>query len=211
MLQRFPSCKRAGAITPAGAARCIGRLPSRTAGGLPLISGGSAPATPFSRPARRSLAFRPACSLSRPMAALSHQSASAYIVTSVNRSGCFQPKRQGLCGVRTHWENAPFHGALRIGGYFREIRHPGASGFLSPGFPAIVRSTGRDRNVRQPGVSAFHAAAKAVLLGQAPGMATWMRRALIVTLAPMRNSLRRTVIGLAFASGVVASARRTRL
>ena len=32
----------------------------------PLIQGGSAPALPFSRPARRSLAFRPACSLSRP-------------------------------------------------------------------------------------------------------------------------------------------------
>ena len=47
MLPRYPSCKRAGATTPAGAARCIGRLPSRTAGGLPLISGESAPATPL--------------------------------------------------------------------------------------------------------------------------------------------------------------------
>ena len=34
--------------------------------GLPHFSGGSAPASPVSRPARRSLAFRPACSLSRP-------------------------------------------------------------------------------------------------------------------------------------------------
>ena len=41
-------------------------LASRTAVGLPLINGGSAPALPVSRPARRSLAFRPVCSLSRP-------------------------------------------------------------------------------------------------------------------------------------------------
>ena len=39
---------------------------SRPASGLPLLTGGSASATCVSRPARRSLAFRPAWSLSRP-------------------------------------------------------------------------------------------------------------------------------------------------
>ena len=41
-------------------------LASRSANGLPLLTGGSAPASPVSRPARRSLAFRPAWSLNRP-------------------------------------------------------------------------------------------------------------------------------------------------
>ena len=39
---------------------------SQPVGGLPLFSEGSASATPFSRPAQRSLAFRPAWSPSRP-------------------------------------------------------------------------------------------------------------------------------------------------
>ena len=38
------------------------------------------------------------------------------VVTSVNRSGCFQPKRQGLVGVRTRWDNAPFLGTLTDAG-----------------------------------------------------------------------------------------------
>ena len=55
----------------------------------------------------------PACMVAEPPeAALLHQSASVYIVTSVNRSGCCQPKRQLLSGFRTRKENAPFHGAL---------------------------------------------------------------------------------------------------
>ena len=44
----------------------LSSLSSRPAGGLPLITGGSASASSVSRPARRSLAFRPAWSLSRP-------------------------------------------------------------------------------------------------------------------------------------------------
>ena len=59
----------------------------------------------------------PACMVAEPPeAALLHQSASVYIVTSVNRSGCYQPKRQLLSGFRTRKENAPFHGALRNAG-----------------------------------------------------------------------------------------------
>ena len=49
---------------PGGSGRCSCRLPSRTANGLPLFNGGSAPATAVSGPAQRSRMFRPACSLS---------------------------------------------------------------------------------------------------------------------------------------------------
>jgi len=51
---------------PEGTIRCFGRSPSRTVVSFPLLSWGSAPALAFSRPAQRSLAFRPVCSLSRP-------------------------------------------------------------------------------------------------------------------------------------------------
>ena len=44
----------------------LGRSSSARGSGLPRMSGGSAPTLPFSRPARRSLSFRPACSPSRP-------------------------------------------------------------------------------------------------------------------------------------------------
>ena len=59
VLLRLPSCRHAGANTPAGTARCIVRLPSRAAIGLPLLPGGSAPALTVSRPAQRSLKFQP--------------------------------------------------------------------------------------------------------------------------------------------------------
>ena len=65
----------------------------------PLISGGPAAASPYSRPARRSLAFRLACSLSHPLAALCLQSASGYVVVSADRLSCDRPKRQGLAGM----------------------------------------------------------------------------------------------------------------
>ena len=91
----------------------ISSLSSRPVGGLPLSTGGSASAFIVSRPARRSLAFRPAWSLSRPRRPF-YQSASAHVVTSMNRSGRYQPERQLLGGIRTHQEGAPFHGALYI-------------------------------------------------------------------------------------------------
>ena len=60
-----PSCTHATANTPAEpAGACVACFP--TAASLPRINGGSASALPVSRPARRSLALRPACSLSRP-------------------------------------------------------------------------------------------------------------------------------------------------
>ena len=76
-------------------------LSSRPASGLPLLTGGSASALSVSRPARRSLAFRPAWSLNRPRRPVC-QSASAHVVTSMNRPGCYQPERQLLGGIRTH-------------------------------------------------------------------------------------------------------------
>ena len=67
MLRPFPSSMRAAANTPAEpAGASVARFPAR--GSLPRIVGGSASAFDVSRPARRSLALRPAWSLSRPMA-----------------------------------------------------------------------------------------------------------------------------------------------
>ena len=115
VLPRPPSCRHAGATTPAGAIRCVCRL-------LP----GPPSASPFPRWVGSRVAIFEACSAftrvpacllaEPPEAALWHQGASVYIVTSVNRLGCYQPKRQLLRGIRTHKENAPFHGALGIRG-----------------------------------------------------------------------------------------------
>ncbi len=59
----FHACRRQ---YPGGNRPVRSSLSSRPAGGLPLITVGSASALSVSRPARRSLAFRPAWSLSRP-------------------------------------------------------------------------------------------------------------------------------------------------
>ena len=104
----FHACRRQ---YPGGNRPVLSSLSSQPVGGLPLITGGSASALTVSRPARRSLAFRPAWSLSRPRRPF-YQSASAHVVTSMNRPGRYQPERQLLGGFRTHQESAPFHGAL---------------------------------------------------------------------------------------------------
>ena len=96
----------------------LSSLSSQPVGGLPLISEGSASAMPVSRPAQRSLSFRPAWSLGH-QGGPSLQRASIHVVASMNRSGRYQPERQLLGGVRTHQESAPFHGALRNPGYQR--------------------------------------------------------------------------------------------
>ena len=107
-LSIFHACRR---HYPGGNRPVHSSLSSRPVGGLPLFPGGSTSASTVSRPARRSLAFRPAWSLSRPRRPF-YQSASAHIVTSMNRFGRYQPERQLLGGIRTHQESAPFHGAL---------------------------------------------------------------------------------------------------
>ncbi len=59
----FHACQR---HYPDGSGSVPASLSSPSANGLPLKTGGSASVLSVSRPARRSLAFRPACSLSRP-------------------------------------------------------------------------------------------------------------------------------------------------
>ena len=60
----FHACQR---HYPGGSKGVPMSLASPSVFGLPHFSGGSAPASPVSRPARRSLAFRPACSLNRSL------------------------------------------------------------------------------------------------------------------------------------------------
>ena len=59
----FHACQR---HYPDGSGSVPASLSSPSANGLPLKTGGSASVLSVSRPARRSLAFRPTCSLSRP-------------------------------------------------------------------------------------------------------------------------------------------------
>ena len=59
----FHACRRQ---YPDGNGSVPVSLASPSANGLPLLTGGSASVLPVSRPARRSLAFRPAGSLNRP-------------------------------------------------------------------------------------------------------------------------------------------------
>ena len=59
----FHACRRQ---YPDGNGSVPTSLASPSANGLPLLTGGSASVLPVSRPARRSLAFRPAWSLNRP-------------------------------------------------------------------------------------------------------------------------------------------------
>ena len=98
---------------PGGNGPVHSSLASRTAVGLPHIPGGSAPALPFSRPARRSLAFRPACSLSRPRrpfdtkvlqsTSLPPQTALAATNRSDNCCVGFAPTRKTRLST-AHWE-----------------------------------------------------------------------------------------------------------
>ena len=62
-LSIFHACRR---HYPGGNRPVLSSLSSQPANGFPLITGGSASALSVSRPARRSLAFRPAWSLSHP-------------------------------------------------------------------------------------------------------------------------------------------------
>ena len=106
---------------PGGSRPVLLRLASRSAIGLPLNSGGSAPATNVSRPAQCLLALRPAWSLNCSCSP-SHQSASVHVVASINRPGCYQPEPQLLRGVRTRQREAPYHGARRVRGWRASFR-----------------------------------------------------------------------------------------
>ena len=70
-LSIFHACRR---HYPGGNRPVHSSLSSRPVGGLPLFPGGSTSAITVSRPARRSLAFRPAWSLSRPRRPFSPES-----------------------------------------------------------------------------------------------------------------------------------------
>ena len=92
VLLRLPSFHACRHHYPAGAGRCLCRFSSRPVIGLPLFSGGSAPALPFSRPARCLRMFRPAWSLncsSQPSVTRVLQSMS---LPPMSRPGCYHPK-----------------------------------------------------------------------------------------------------------------------
>ena len=99
VLRPSPSSTRAVATTPAEAVGArVARFP--TAGSLPRAKGGSASASAVSGPARRSLALRPAWSLTT-QGGRCRRSASADVVTSFVRSDCYRLERQLPGGIRT--------------------------------------------------------------------------------------------------------------
>ena len=161
VLRPLSSFMHASANTPAGAASAsIALFPAAT--GLPLFRAGSTPTLPVSGPARRSLTFRPACSLNRLSRSFC-QSASIHVVTSMNRPDCYQPETI-VAGRDSHpLERGAFHGARgsrardrrsawlllrlrRAGGQWR-IRHCPMRSIRGPnsGIPALSSSPWRIR------------------------------------------------------------------
>ncbi len=172
VLPRFPSSAHAGASTPAEADRCVCRLLPGPPSAFPLLQEGRLPRLSFE--ACAAFTHIPARAVAEPpKAALLHQSASVYIVTSVNRSGCCQPKRQLLSGFRTRKENAPFHGARRVGGWrasfrvrwlvrrFRSGPQSGSLGRVSS--PPLIKPDVRISRIRlSDGIMPSHAAQSGV-------------------------------------------------
>jgi hypothetical protein len=93
-------------------ARVLLSLASPDMAAFPEISVGSASASPFSRPAQRSLTLRPAYSPSHPT--------DDPYTRGFNRlslcgcSDCYRLERQLPGGIRTHWDAVPFHGARGV-------------------------------------------------------------------------------------------------
>ena len=99
LLPPSPSSMRAAATTPVEPAGArVARFPADTS--LPRDIGGSASTSHVSRPARRSLALRPAWSLGRPRRPFC-RSASNDVVTSFIRPDCYRLERQLPGGIRT--------------------------------------------------------------------------------------------------------------
>ena len=120
MLLMPPSCTHAVANTPAETTgACVARFP--VAGSLPRISGGSASALVFSRPAR-TFTHVTACALAEPSkTVLWHRSASIHVVTSMNRSDCFRLERP-LAGQDSHLLGGTAFPRRTITGTYQRIR-----------------------------------------------------------------------------------------
>ena len=89
---------------------CIARFLGHRS--LPENSVGSASASPFSRPAQRSLTLRPAYSPSHPKVTLCTEGFSC--LSFCYCSDCHRLERQLPGGVCTHWDAVPFHGAREM-------------------------------------------------------------------------------------------------
>jgi hypothetical protein len=95
--------------------------------GLPRYSGGSAPTSPFSRPAQRSLTLRPTRSPSRLSDPLHHKLRQSRYLHC--RSDCYRLERP-VAGWELHpLEISTFHGALGNKGYRKFLRTRAGGGF----------------------------------------------------------------------------------
>ena len=106
MLLRLPSSMHADANTPAETGRAL----------VALFPAGRRPSPIYRRVGFRINRFEAcsaftrvsACMVAEPPKRPFYQSASAHVVTSMNRPGRYQPERQLLGGFRTHQEKRAF-------------------------------------------------------------------------------------------------------
>ena len=128
VLRPFPSSMRAVANAPAETVGApVARFP--TAGSLPRVAGGSASASQVSGPARRSLALRPAWSLSRPRRPLSSKCFGRY--RCLHRPLRLLPAGATVAGRDSHpLKNGAFHGAPPRAA--RSLRRRTIIGTISP-------------------------------------------------------------------------------
>ena len=107
----FHACQR---HYPDGSGSVPASLSSPSANGLPLKSGGSASVLSVSRPARRSLAFRPAWSLSHPWRPLTPECFRPY--RCLHDPPWLLPTGATVVGRGSHPPEEGAHGALAIRG-----------------------------------------------------------------------------------------------
>jgi hypothetical protein len=101
----------------------FGRRPSGRDTTLPRFDGGSASTSPFSRPARRSLTLRSACSPSHLCDPLHRRLRSLRYLH--DRSDCYRPERKLPGGTTSHWGIAPSTAHVKVGSDRRvPIRQP---------------------------------------------------------------------------------------
>ncbi len=125
----------------------VARFLPPTSSGLPRMIGGSAPTLTVSRPARRSLALRPARSLSRltrPVSIGVFQRESLPPLPAPTASGWSD---QSPGGIRTHWNPPSLHGTLSYPVKCRRLDHSEASmGRGKKARPVLISSVNHPAN-----------------------------------------------------------------
>ncbi len=111
MLLRLPSCRHADATTPAGTVRCVCRLLPEPPPAFPFPKEGRLPHCHFRGLLGVHVTFRPVCSLSHPRRPIDTKVLQSTSLPPQTALAATNRSDNLLSGVRTHKEDAPFHGA----------------------------------------------------------------------------------------------------